>query len=72
MLNSVKTSIYLPGVTVSRSHNEQSVTVSAGDYEETTDESLPPANIQGNDPYYREEKRKWIGTNDTGECGICM
>ena len=53
-------------------HNEESVTVSEGDYEETPSEELPPIETMskeekenqdkekdGND-YYQSEKRKWL------------
>lgn len=51
------------GVVVSHEHNEQSVTVDAGDYEEAPDEALPKAKGDDTkDPYYKGDKRKWLET----------
>jgi len=59
-------------VVVSADHNEESVTVSATDYEEVPEEaSLPPpttlSNVQ-DDPYYTSERREWPNATEVGAC----
>lgn len=59
-------------VVVSANHNEQSVTVSATDYEEAPEEESLPISSNNlseeqDDPYYTSERRQWVNQTN-GAC----